>query len=127
MTDAVSTAAAASVAGVVAARPPEEVIWWALIGALVAIWLDGKGDHSLDRKEIAKWAINAAGMILVSAASGIALSALVQSIAANVSFLSPLAHTPRWVTAAIIAALIHKIGPILFSVFKSKASKEASK
>lgn len=121
----VATGAAAAVPTVAAAagRPPEEVILWAFLGALVAVYLDRSRDVPLSMR----WAASTAGLVMVSVLSGIVGSALVLQIAPAWPWTAPLALIERWVLAFAIAALIHKAGPLAWSVVRSvAASKGAS-
>ncbi len=118
-TPAAAVASGATSAAIVAGMPPQEVIVWAVMGALVAVWLDRQKGGAMSLA----WVARAIGMILVSVASGIAASACLP-VLAKVPLISFLSETPRWVMAFIVAALIHKAGPIGYSWAVGKAKKE---
>jgi hypothetical protein len=104
LTGATSAAAAAG-------RPPQEVIVWALMGSLVAVWLDRQKGEPLT----VGWAARAVGMIFVSVLTGIAGSAGAPALS-DYALLGFLSKLDRWVLAFTIAALIHKAGPLAYRV-----------
>lgn len=112
-------ASAASSAAITAGMPPQEVILWAVMGALVAVWLDRQKGEALTLA----WITRAIGMIGVSVLSGIAASACLP-VLAKAPLISFLSETPRWVMAFIVAALIHKAGPLAYRVAVGKAKKQ---
>lgn len=115
---ATGTAAAVPTVAAAAGRPPEEVILWAFLGSLVAVYLDRGRDDVLS----VRWAASTAGLVLVSVLSGIVGSALVLQLAPAWSWTAPLAAVERWVLAFAIAALIHKAGPLGWSVVRRLAA-----
>ncbi|WKB53030.1 hypothetical protein [Eleftheria terrae] len=118
-TIATGVAAAASTTAVAAGRPPEEVILWAFLGSLVAVWLDGRRDEPLSFR----WGFNVLGLVLVSVLSGIVGSAVLLSLAPEFSLTAPLAKIERWGLAFVIAALIHRVGPLAFGVLRGRITK----
>ena len=113
-TTIVAGAAAGSLAG---GRPPEEVILWSFLGALAAVYLERSKDDGFNLR----WIFSAMGMMFASVLSGIVGSALVLQAAPAWTMTAPLAKVERWIFACIIAALIHKAGPVLWGVFKGRA------
>lgn len=115
MAELTTTASAALVTGATSAaaagRPPEEVIVWALLGSMVAVWLDAQKGEQLS----IVWALRMLGLIAVSVLSGIAGSALLQGIP-EVPIIGSAAKMERWVSAFAIAALIHKAGPLAYRI-----------
>ena len=105
--------AAACAAVVVGARPPEEVAAWALIGALVAVWLDWK--TVAEEGQLTRWAAKVVSMILISVASGILFSALIKEIAACFEWTALLAKIDRWIVAAVVSGGTHRVGPFLWA------------
>lgn len=101
--------AAGAATGIAIGWPPQDVLVWAVMGALVAVWLDRQRGEPLSMK----WAGRALGMIAVSVLSGIAGSAFLASMP-EASFIGAAANAPRWAVAFAIAALIHKVGPLVF-------------
>lgn len=125
MAELTTTAAATAVTGatsaVAAGRPPQEVIVWALMGSLVAVWLDRqKGDPITWR-----WAGRATCLIVVSVLSGIAGSAGLQALD-GVALVGFLAKLERWVAAFLVASLIHKLGPWALQAIKRQVGKVES-
>lgn len=108
---AASAATGAATAAAMSSLPNQEVIVWAVIGGLVSVWLARKAEVAFTPGYIA----TAIAQIGVSAASGIALSALVLTAAPGYAWLAPLASVPRWALAGCIAALIHQLGPLALS------------
>lgn len=121
MTDVSVAAASGALAGGGAAAitgwPPQEVIFWALMGGLVSVWLSRKADAAITLP----WAVGSFVQIFVSALSGVALSALALAIAPSYSWLAPVVAVPRWVMAAVIAALIFKLGPLAWGWMQRRA------
>lgn len=118
MADVSSTVIVAAVAAPAAAgRPPEEVILWAFLGALAAVYLERGQSDSFN----IRWVVSALGMMFASVLSGIVGSALVLQAAPSWTLTAPLAKIERWILACIIAALIHKAGPLLWGMFKARA------
>jgi hypothetical protein len=124
MAELTTTASAAVVTGatsaIAAGRPPQEVIVWALMGSLVAVWLDRQKGEPLT----VGWALRALGMIVVSLLSGIAGSAGAIALA-DLPGLSFVAKIERWVLAFAIAALIHRAGPPVYRATLGRLQKEA--
>lgn len=119
---ATGTAAAVPTVAAAAGRPPEEVILWAFLGSLVAVYLDRSRDTTLSMR----WAASTAGLVLVSVLSGIVGSALVLQLAPAWSWTAPLAAVERWVLAFAIAALIHKAGPLAWGVVRRIAATKGA-
>jgi hypothetical protein len=123
MAELTTTAAATAVTGatsaIAAGRPPQEVIVWALMGSMVAVWLDRQKGEPLT----VGWAARALGLIFVSLLSGIAGSAGAVALA-DVPFVGFIAKVERWVLAFAFAALIHKLGPLGYRVAAGRAKKE---
>lgn len=116
VTTTIAAGAAASAASAASSgMPPSDVVAWALIGGLVAVWLE----HQAELIITARWAIGAIARALVSAAAGVALSAVALALAPTLPGLSALAQVPQWAMAGIVAALIHRIGPKLFDAASS--------
>lgn len=101
---AVLTGAASAAAA--AGKPPQEVIVWALLGALVAVWLDRQKGDPLTLG----WVGRALGLIFVSVLTGIAGSAGIM-VLADLPGLGFVAKLERWVAAFTIAASIHIVAP----------------
>lgn len=124
MAELTTTASAAVVTGatsaaIAAGRPPQEVIVWALMGSLVAVWLDRQKAEPLT----VGWALRALGMIAVSLLSGIAGSAGAIALA-DLPGISFVAKIERWVLAFAIAALIHRAGPPVYRATLGRFQKE---
>lgn len=104
-------AAAALPAAAMSGLPPGEVVAWSVIGGLVSVWLS--------RPRVAavtpQWLAGTLAHIGVSAATGVALSALLQALATASPALAPLAEAPRWALAAVIAALAHTVAPMCYA------------
>jgi len=98
--------AAGAATGLATGMPPQDVILWAVMGALVAVWLDRQKGEPLSKE----WAARALGMIFVSVLSGIAGSAALEAVP-DAPMIGVIAKVPRWVLAFAISALIHKVGP----------------
>lgn len=118
-TPAAAVASGATSAAIAAGMPPQEVILWAVMGALVAVWLDRQKGEALTLA----WVMRAIGMIGVSVLSGIAASACLP-VLAKAPLISFLSETPRWVMAFIVAALIHKAGPLAYRVAVGRTKKQ---
>ena len=101
--------AAGTATGLATGMPPQDVILWAVMGALVAVWLDRQKGEPLSKA----WAFRALGMIFVSVLSGIAGSAGLEAVP-DAPMIGVVAKVPQWVLAFVISALIHKVGPLLF-------------
>lgn len=113
---ATATASAALASGIAAGTsglPPQDVILWALIGGLVSVWLSRQADASLTLR----WAASSLMQLGISAAAGVAGSALVLAVAPAYAMTAPLASAPRWVLAGVIAALAFKAGPPVWGLF----------
>ena len=123
MAELTTTASAAVATGmtsaIVTGRPPQEIIVWALMGSLVAVWLD----HQRGEAITVRWAAKAVGLIFVSVLSGIAGSAGMIALA-DIQALSFIAKIERWVLAFLIASLIHKLGPLAMRVISKKAEAD---
>lgn len=122
MANVEATVAAAGAAAVIGARPPEEVVIWAIFGGVVAVWLNHKSTNKTD--SFSRWALHSAAMVLVSALCGILLSAILMQLAPHYYLLGVFSHIERWETAAIIAALAHKAGPKLERMANAWAKKK---
>lgn len=125
MTDVPITAASGTLAtGAAAAMsglPSQEVILYAVIGGMVSVWLARQAEAVLT----ARWFAAALAQIGVSAAAGVTLSALVLAVAPGYAWLAPISAVPQWVLAGVIAALIHRAGPLMYAWFKrATGSKE---
>lgn len=128
---ALTTSSAASVAsgitsagvaaGIATGVPPQDVIIWAFLGSLVAVWLDRQKSEALSWA----WVGRAIGMIGVSVLSGIAASAFIEAMEAA-PMIGFLAKAPRWVVAFTVAALIHKAGPLAYRVAVGRSKKEGA-
>lgn len=114
----------ATTAGITAGMPPHDVILWAVMGALVAVWLDRHRGEALSWR----WLGRALGMIFVSGLSGIAGSAVLVAMP-DMPLVGMLAKAPQWTLAFAIAALIHLAGPAVYrrllGVFKGEVKSEA--
>lgn len=99
--------------------PPQDVIIWSLIGGLVSVWAS--------RAEVVRvtlgWLASVIAHIGVSAASGIALSAILQSVAPKLAMTAALADVPRWASAAVFAALTVKAAPVVLAALKSAMNR----
>lgn len=124
MAELTTTVSAAAVTGATSAlaagRPPQDVIVWALMGSLVAVWLDRQKGEPLTLA----WVGKALGLIFVAMLSGIAGSAAAQALG-DLPVIGFVAKVERWVVAFVIASLIHKLGPIGLRFIKSKAQQKA--
>lgn len=120
-TPAAAVASGATSAAIAAGMPPQEVIVWAVMGALVAVWLDRQKGEPLTLA----WVGRAIGMIGVSVLSGIAASAGIAALS-DAPMIGLLAKAPRWVLAFTVAALIHKAGPLAYRVAVGRAKKEGA-
>jgi|GEM_PF-6530543 len=122
MAELTTTAAATAVTGATSAisagRPPQEVIVWALMGSLVAVWLDRQKGEPLT----IDWVARALGLIFVSVLTGIAGSAGAAALGDLPGFAF-VTKVERWVMAFAIAALIHKLGPWVLQALKARANK----
>lgn len=125
MGEGVTTAVGASAtAAIVSGRPPGEVIVWAIVGALVAVWLSKPAEVTLT----AKWFFTVAGLFFVSATAGVVLSSILVSVVPSLpAALQFLAAVPHWASAAVIAALIHKAAPLLWRHLVERFFPSASK
>ena len=113
---ATATASAALAGGIAAGTsglPPQEVILWALAGGVASVWLSREADASLSWR----WAASSLMQLGISAATGVALSALVLAVAPAHPLTAPLASAPRWSLAGLIAASAFKAGPPLWGLF----------
>lgn len=115
MAETISTfavgAAASGMPAAIGGFPPQEVILWSMIGGLGSVWLSRKSGQVVTTK----WLCGALAQIGLSAATGVALSALLLAIAPGYSWLAPLSGAPRWAVACVIAALAFKVGPVLWA------------
>lgn len=111
-TAATSAALASGIAAGTSGLPPQDVILWALIGGLVSVWLSRQADASLTLR----WAASSLMQLGISAATGVALSALVLAVAPAHPMTAPLASAPRWSLAGLIAASAFKAGPPLWNL-----------
>lgn len=123
VTATLTTGAVAGALGPVSAlRPPEEVIVYAMLGAVVAVWLDSRTTDTLSWDVI--W--RATMVAFVSVLSGVVGSALILHWG-DVPVLGVMAKAERWVSAFIIAALIHRAGPYLKRLAEARARREEGK
>jgi hypothetical protein len=120
MNEAVSAAAAAGSAAALSARPPGEVVIWSIVGGLVAVWLSKPSELELS----IKWALGVIGLFFVSAAAGVVLSAILVAVAPTLPpMFAFVAAIPRWASAAVIAALIWKLGPFAWNQVLARFGK----
>jgi len=105
LTSAVTAAALAN------GRPPEDVIIWSILGALVAVWLNRNQGAEFNFK----WLLSIFGTVFVSVMCGIVGSAVLMAVTPEYSMLRPFSKMPQWTGAFIIAALIHTIAPLAYA------------
>lgn len=118
-TTVAATVGAAVPAAAMSGWPPQDVVLWAVIGGLISVWLARKADQS---EVTGRWLGGALAHLCSAAAAGVALSAVVLALAP--AYVPPLAVVPRWALAAVIAALINKLGPmVLRRLFKWGGTK----
>jgi hypothetical protein len=119
-TEILAAAASGATTAVIAGRPPEEVLIWALLGAIVAVWINSKNTDEIT----VRWVISTIAMLCVSVICGVAGSAIILSIANQYEWLRPFAAVPRWAIAFVVAAGIHVAAPpawlFLQGLFKSR-------
>lgn len=118
-TTVAATAVTGATAAIAAGLPPQEVLVWSLLGALVAVWLDREKGEALT----VGWALRAVGLVFVSVLSGIAGSAGITALA-DVPMVSFLAKIERWVAAFAVAALIHKAGPWVWKTLTTRFQRQ---
>lgn len=115
MTDVPITAASAALAtgagAALSGLPTQEVMAWAVIGGLASVWLAQKAAGSAFGW---RWITTAVAQVVVSAAAGVAISALILAVAPAYGATQPLAAVPQWVLAGIVAAVIHRMAPLLW-------------
>lgn len=107
-TTAAGMAVAAAAGATLSAMPGGEVIVWALMGGLIAVWISTEESVALT----ASWLARAAARLCVSAASGVLLSSLALSVGPHMPGLGWLSHAPQWVLAGAAAAVVFKAAPI---------------
>jgi hypothetical protein len=102
------------------ARPPGEVVVWAIVGGVVAVWLSKPSELELSLK----WVLGVLGLFFVSAAAGVVLSAILVAVAPTLpATFAFVAAIPRWASAAVIAALIWKLGPFAWNQVVARFGK----
>lgn len=120
---AVGAATSAATSAALSGLPPQEVIFWAFCGGLVSVWLSSRQVPVFNWK----WVAGAISHVLVSAVSGIVLSAVLLAVAPNVPMITSAALVPRWASAGVIAALIHLVAPWLWKWLKREGPVRVSK
>lgn len=125
MSDVTIAAASAASGAVLSGVPPEDVLIYAVLGGLVAAWMQGDKQNGRAKSDILRWAVSVAGIVFVSAVSGVVISAILISVANRFDYLSPLLVIPRWAVAAVVSALIIKCAPYFWRVFTRRANREA--
>lgn len=94
--------------------PPVDVIFWSCMGGLVPVWLAQRDGEFMFTWA---WAFRTLMLFLVSAGSGVVLSAGVLSVAhAGAPWIGWLVHVPQWVMAATMSAVVHWVAPLLLSI-----------
>ncbi|MBK1686192.1 hypothetical protein [Rubrivivax gelatinosus] len=103
---------AGSLAAIAAGMPSGLTIAAAIVGGLIAVWMEHSDEISISLR----WVGGAALRVIVSAAAGIALAAIALAIAAHPeSVLAPIAGAPEWALAGVIAASVRKFAPLAWS------------
>lgn len=120
---AVGAATSAATSAALSGLPPQEVIFWAFCGGMVSVWLSSRQVPVFNWK----WVAGAVAHVLVSAISGIVLSAVLLSVAPSMPIIASAALVPRWAAAGIIAALIHLVAPWVWQWFKREGPVRVSK
>ncbi len=119
VTSIVAGGTAAAIAPAVAlGAPPEGVLLFAFLGSIVAVWLESTGPEPLS------WRLAGRTLMLmfVSILSGVVGSALLRGLA-DAPYVGIVAKVEPWITACMIAALIHRFGPLVYAFSKGKAGK----
>lgn len=114
-----SAAAAASTAVIATFGPipPVEVIAWACIGGLVAVWLARRDTVAIT----GAWLFGTVMLFAVSVIAGIVLSAGVLSLAhAGAPGFSVFAAVPHWVAAASCAGGVHWFAPLVLGWLRAR-------
>lgn len=117
-----SAAVSGGAAALSAGRPAEEVVIWAVFGAIVAVWLNSRGGGAVT----ARWVLNATFVLIVSVLCGIVGSAMFVAVAPEYEWTKPLGRVPQWTAAFVIAATIHVIAPLAYSVFARWTQKQGT-
>ncbi len=121
------SAAASAVAAVSAATgvvfgptPPTDVLVYACLGGLVAVWLQHR---DVDVVITPRWLMGTLLLFAVSVGSGIVLSAGLLSLAhAGAAGLAWLAPVPHWVAAAVLAGTVHWLAPLAYGILRRRSA-----
>ena len=124
MADAVSTTVAVGTSSALApalalGAPPEGVLLFAFLGSIVAVWLESKGPEPLSWKLVGRTLM----LMFVSILSGVVGSAFLRGIGADTPYVGMAARVEPWITACIIAALIHRFGPLVYRFANARSGK----
>lgn len=126
MTDAPITAAAgvaaAGSAAAMSGMPTHDVIFYALIGGVVGIWISPLAQVVFT----VRWVAAVIAQVAASTAAGVTLSAIALSVAPGYPLLAPLGRVPQWAMAGVIAALIHYAGPLVVAWTRRRTGLEAN-
>lgn len=120
ITTAVTGAVAAASAPLAAGRPPEDVLLFALLGSVVAVWLDGTPP---EKGKLLAWSWATFMLVFVSVLSGVVGSALLQNLE-GAPYVGAVSKVQPWISACVIAALIHRLGPMAWRTFAARVRKE---
>lgn len=123
ITTAVTGAVAAASAPLATGRPPEDVLLFALLGSVVAVWLDGT---TPERGKLLAWSWSTFMLVFVSVLSGVVGSALLQNLE-GAPYIGALAKVQPWISACVIAALIHRLGPLAWRAAAARVRKDEGK
>jgi hypothetical protein len=108
MSDTATAAAAGATAvtafGAVIGMPAGNVIFAALIGAVVSVWLQHASTAALNRQ----WLVRAVGSLAVALIAGVLAPVFVQAYAPKFDWLTPLLRIDGVILAALGALCAHK-------------------